>query len=161
MQSEHLHAVLDQHSHLGWDMDSTLVGGPNSEFFRRYIAEHRNKRHHIITFRFQSWADLIPAELSAAGLDPVTISGIHACPPHLYDLHNEGLLMPSDVTREASYAFLRWKGRVARRLGCTLLVDDLEDWVIHGCKEEGVGFLHSLDGTNLGAREDSRRSQLV
>lgn len=161
MQSEYLRTVLDEHRHLAWDMDSTLVDGPNSDFFRSYIDQHREKQHHIITFRFQSWADLIPSELSAAGLDPDLISGIHACPPHLYDLHNEGLLTPTDATREASHAFLRWKGRVARRLGCTVLIDDLENWVIDGCKEEGVDFLHSLDGTKPGVREFFSPSLLV
>jgi hypothetical protein len=51
------HPVLDEHAVIAWDMDSTLVNGPNSAFFRSYILAHPEKRHVVITHRTpRAWA---------------------------------------------------------------------------------------------------------
>lgn len=136
---------LDAHQNLAWDMDGTLNHGPNAERFRAYIAAHPEKRHHVITFRNREWADLIELELRTLGLDPVLIASVENCPEPLHDmfmLHRSGELeMPKHVAEKAISAFLRWKGRRASELGCTVLVDDLADWVVQGCQAHGVEFV--------------------
>jgi hypothetical protein len=136
---------LDAHKKIGWDMDQTLIQGRNSERFRAYIAANPHKRHHVITFRDREWADLIPIELGTLGLDPALIASVENCPAPLHDmfmLHRSGELeMPKHVAEKAISAFLRWKGRRASELGCTVLVDDMADWVVQGCQAHGVEFV--------------------
>lgn len=136
---------LEPHQNIGWDMDGTLNHGPNAERFRAYIAAHPEKRHHVITFRNREWADLIELELRTLGLDPALIASVENCPEPLHDmfmLHRSGEVeMPQRVAEKAISAFLRWKGRRASELGCTVLVDDLADWVVQGCQAHGVAFL--------------------
>lgn len=52
-----------------------------------------------------------------------------------------GSCIPREIGMRAAYGFLRWKGRRARELGCTILIDDVADWVVTGCRENGVAFL--------------------
>jgi hypothetical protein len=136
---------LAPHQKIGWDMDGTLIRGPNSDRFRAYIAANPQKRHHVITFRDREWADLIPMELGTLGLDPALIASVANCPAPLHDmfmLHSRGQLeMPQRIAEKAINAFLRWKGRRASELGCTVLVDDMAYWVVQGCHAHGVEFV--------------------
>jgi hypothetical protein len=136
---------LEPHKNIGWDFDGTLSQGANSERFRAYITAHPEKRHHVITFRDREWADLILMELGTLGLDPKLIASVENCPAPLHDmfmLHHSGdLCMPQRIAQKAIDAFLRWKGRRASELGCTVLVDDMADWVVQGCQAHGVEFL--------------------
>lgn len=137
--------ILEAHQNLAWDFDGTLIQGPNSERFRAYIAAHPQKRHHVITFRDREWADLIPMELGTLGLDPALIASVENCPEPLHDMfmlgREPGSGVPRRIADMAVHHFLRWKGRRARELGCTILVDDIADWVVRGCEEHGVAFL--------------------
>lgn len=136
---------LDPHQKIGWDFDGTLIQGPNSDLFRAYIAAHPEKRHHVITFRDREWASLIHHELDALGLDPKLIASVENCPEPLHDTFQLGRepdrRIPKAVADRAAHGFLRWKGRRARELGCTILVDDMAEWVATGCQENGVTFL--------------------
>ena len=136
---------LDAHRHVAWDMDGTLNSGRNAERFRAYIAAHREKRHHVITFRDREWAGQVRIELHRLGLDPSLIASVENCPEPLHDMFMLGSEPDSNVPRrvaaKAAHHFLRWKGRRARELGCTILVDDKAEWVVQGCEEHDVAFL--------------------
>jgi hypothetical protein len=136
---------LDLHQKIGWDMDGTLIQGPNADLFRAYIVAHPEKRHHVITFRDREWAKVIHHELALVGLDPALIASVENCPEPLHDMfmlsREPGNVVPKVVADRAVHGFLRWKGRRAGELGCTILVDDMTEWVVLGCQENGVTFL--------------------
>lgn len=136
---------LEPHDAIAWDMDGTLINGANAERFRAYIASHPEKRHHVITFRDREWAKHIHHELGMLGLDPGLIVSVANCPEPLHDmfmLHRSGdAELPKTVADKAVAAFLRWKGRRASELGCTILVDDMSEWVVQGCDAHGVAYL--------------------
>jgi hypothetical protein len=168
-----LHPVLDLHDTIAWDMDKTLIKGDNSAFWRAYIAMTPHKTHHVITFReTDEWADIIIPELHAHGLHEAhrLIAGIHRCPTIVSDCFNVhcGVVDNEINARMALYEaeatgdwealkidhareFIRFKGKKAAELGCTVLVDDLLHLVKPGCDEHGVILVDSLAPITLGA----------
>lgn len=134
---------LEPHRSVAWDFDDTLNRGSNAVAFRAYIGSSPEKAHHIITFRNSSWAARIPLELEVLGLDPGLFASIEHCPEALHDLFQaaRGSCAPPAILDRAARGFLRWKGRKARQLGCTILVDDAVEWVRIGCQENGVELL--------------------
>jgi hypothetical protein len=155
-----MHPILDQHSVIAWDMDNTLIDGPNSEFFLEYIAAHPEKRHHVITFRNRWEANDVWGQLRGAGLDTNLIRSVESCPEPIHDCYmirrradnretRARYLEMDDLTRDQfnayADAFVFWKGERAAVLKCTILVDDMPAWVLPGCYEHGVAFHHAFD----------------
>jgi hypothetical protein len=154
-----MHSILDQHEVIAWDMDGTLVDGPNAAKFLSYLALTPNKRHHVITFRNRLWANQVWAELRASGLDSATfIRSVESCPEPIHDCFMIEHRMDGRDVRQRYMAmakitdaeffdnadkFVEWKGERAKAMGCTLLVDDMPAWVKPGCEKHGVDFLHS------------------
>lgn len=149
------HPILDAHDAIAWDMDGTLVNGPNSDFFRDYIMAHPEKQHHVVTFRDETWANRAHAELERYGLTHAVslIISIQSCPQDWLVFwegqHNtfKKQKLLRNYTQEdidaGCHSFQRFKGRKAFELGCTILVDDLPSWVMAGCNENGIAFLHA------------------
>lgn len=155
-----MHPILDQHDVIAWDMDGTLVDGPNAAFFLSYIALTPQKRHHIITFRNRAWADTCWAELRHNGLVEVKtlIRSVESCPELIHDCfmirhrldgaeERRRFLDHRELTRDEfethAEAFREWKGERAMILGCTILVDDMAPFVLPGCTKHAVTFLHA------------------
>lgn len=153
---------LDKHDTIAWDMDGTLIDGRNSDAFRQYIVSNPEKKHYIITFRDANWASRIYDELTACGMDNPTayIDGIFTCPVdwHYYNEVNNNPRMAhvkkqyfetNRISQEQldfySMKFRQFKGAMAAELGCTVMIDDIEEWVEQGCVDHGVVFLHALD----------------
>lgn len=156
------HPILDMHTAIAWDMDQTLIKGPNSDFFRRYIMTNPEKTHRVVTFRNKSWADDIFDELEYHGFHNARklISSIENCPEHWHDNYmiatlprhaslRQKLLGEGRVTQkyldECVHNFLRFKGARSKEIGCTVLVDDIPTWVMPGVNENGIAFVHALD----------------
>jgi hypothetical protein len=133
--------LLDEHRVIAWDMDGTLIEGPNSAFFREYIATRRDKEHHVVTFRTpQRWVDEVYDELAGFGIRRDWLAGVHGVPVDLYHAYAQqhSFHQPDKVN-----AFVRWKGLKAKEIGATVLIDDMHDLVVHGCNDHGVCFLHA------------------
>ena len=159
------HALLDHHDAIAWDMDGTLIDGPNASVFRRYIKANQHKRHLIVTFRDPHWAQEVYSELFPYGVLEHHIHGVSACPQEFYRAYTDARFDAAEWVRHApkSYdearalcrgplrnfehanAYLHWKGEEAKRLGCTVLVDDMEHLVIAGCTKHGVAFVDAFD----------------
>jgi hypothetical protein len=132
------HPLLDSHHKIAWDMDETLVNGPNSEFFRQYIAAHPEKEHYIVTFRTgDAWIADIPFELADEGLNPDLIKAVSSVPMKIW--------IERHLSRVHMAVCNDWKGFEAKRLGCTVLVDDMEASVLPGCEKHGITFIHSIE----------------
>jgi hypothetical protein len=160
------HPILDKHDVIAWDMDGTLVDGPNSEYFLLYIAAHPEKRHHVVTFRDRAWAAQTWSELRSHGLDArARIRSVENCPEVIHDsymfhkargnlygprtyeyfnvaTHNELTAEQFDDFRQR---YPMWKGEKSLQLGATILVDDKPEWVAPGCAHFGIEFLHAFD----------------
>jgi hypothetical protein len=136
------HELLDRHDNIAWDMDGTLVDGFYSRHFREYIAKNPHKAHYVVTFRDRKWANKIPDELQKVGFDPALIRSIHACPDHLWLAHS---MRQFAVDHSHVEQYLAWKGMTSKKLGCTILVDDMADHVIKGCEIYGIQFLDAND----------------
>jgi hypothetical protein len=141
------HPLLDPHQVIAWDMDGTLVDGPNAEFFRAYILAHPEKEHHIVTFRtgpaqrfedVEFWHEECVFELLHHGVPHGTIKQIHAMPDHLYHAwaQRRSFIQEAEVAK-----FLDWKGATAAAIGATVMVDDMPGMVKKGCEKSGVTFI--------------------
>lgn len=141
------HPLLDPHQIIAWDMDGTLIDGPNAKFFRAYILAHPEKQHHIVTFRtgpalnsmeVAMWKDECVYELFHLGVPHGTIKQTHAMPDHLYHAwaQRKTFIQETEVA-----AFLDWKGKTAAEIGATVMIDDMPGMVKKGCRNHGVTFI--------------------
>lgn len=136
------HPLLDDHAVIAWDMDETLVNGPNSDFFRRYILAHPEKTHVVITFRTpRPWAQDVYRELEPYGITREHITAVHNVPDDLYHAYAQRRTFPQPEKVAAYYAY---KGMQAKAIGATVLVDDNVAHTEQGCRTHGVVFVHAL-----------------
>jgi len=154
-----MHPILKKHSVIAWDMDQTLVNGPNSEYFQDYIRRHPEKSHHIVTFRNKNWADTIFGELENIGFDAYKhISAVHSCPEDIHDSYmaknSGGMVMHRFMlSRSMSLeqfnknvsAFPIWKGFQCKKIGATIIIDDMPTFVVPGCAKYDIEFINALD----------------
>lgn len=147
------HPILDQHEIIAWDMDETLVNGHNSAFFRAYIRANPRKRHHIITFRTpRAWAEQSLLELEVYGVPPRLIEAVHSVPDELYEAFSEHRVSCASIeeigrspdTPAKVRQYLAFKALTAKRIGATLLVDDMAALVEADCVANGVVFLNAI-----------------
>lgn len=147
-------AILETHDRIAWDFDGTLVDGPMSHHFCDFIRANPQKEHHIVTFRDLGMARAIPYELEPYGLTVAAFKGIHTCPPKYWraftmasvNPHNwlaaqRAGTLPASLSDPDIGRYLHFKGRKARELGCTVLIDDMADLVVAGCREHGIEFI--------------------
>lgn len=158
------HKILDAHDRIAWDMDGTLFKGPsaeapNAQFFLEYIRSTPHKHHHVITFRDRIWANKAWTELRLSGLDINLIKSVQSCPEPVHEcfmiqksfghhpdhrkIYKSVTPLTDDEFDYNAYLFKKWKGERAFALGCTILVDDMPNWVIEGCQQYGIEFLHA------------------
>jgi hypothetical protein len=138
-------ARLDDHEGIALDLDATLIGHYNSDVLQRYVVEHHHsKRFWIVTFRGDSWADEVWEDLEKFG-GPAKrdmFRGLRACPARLLNVLYAWYV---DSSRADPNEVFRWKGSVAKELNCTVLVDDRPEWVLPGCRENGVELIDTND----------------
>ena len=169
-----LHTVLDQHDTIAWDFDLTLWNGPNSEWFCRYIQLTPHKKHYIVTFRTADEARMIQyLFMKQAGMNhignPLSLFvDVIVCPNEYRDCHgfrsghfdkeSEKLfrqiyahLTDEDIDAHAA-SMLAFKSLMAKKHGCTILVDDLPEMVEDGCLAQGVAFLHAHEPVGMTVR---------
>jgi len=140
---------LEVHRSIAWDLDGTLINGVNSRLFIDYINAHPHKEHHVITFRTpdsdkEFWLD----ELASLGVERSLIRSVQCVPNELYIAY----ATRGGFGGKAMYnEFFLFKGRAAKEIGATVLVDDMPSLVLPGCKAYGIAFIDA--GKSLVARE--------
>lgn len=168
------HPLLNKHTKLGIDIDSTLINGPCSGLLQRWVWEHyQDLDLHLVTFRYGADFSYIERDILEHGLNLNMFKGVHGIDRELampfWLLQNKvGFRIPESEDKNAmvrrakwlrglGYAkssedeFLRlhasvadWKGLKCKELGLTALVDDLEDMVLPGCTTHGVEWINAL-----------------
>jgi hypothetical protein len=151
---------LDKHQKIALDFDGTLVDSVSSPILADYIRQHPEKSYYIVTFRTPTQIVTIPTELTNIGLSFDLFAKVVPMPPrlafdfdedqkfrrhaHLPDMNtvSEDALLPGE------YKMVHWKGFIARKLGATILVDDMPELVLYGCQQFGIKF---VDAKNLHA----------
>ena len=136
------HELLDHHQRIGWDIDGTLLGGPNSTFFRDYVTAHPEKEHHLITFRDEHGAHVAVVDLVRLGIPSARITSVNFCPQHLWLAWTR---REEYYDEEKCTGYLAWKGETAKKLNCTVMVDDVPMEVSPGCIRNGVAFIDAFD----------------
>lgn len=135
--------LLDIHEKIAWDVDGTLVGGHNSDYFCRYIIANPHKEHHLVTFRTpRNWAELALEELEEQGVPRSLIAGVHSVPDELYHAYAMRAIIETEQSDIDLYR--EWKAMTAKSIGCTVLVDDMGDIVADGCIKHGITFIDAL-----------------
>lgn len=151
-------SILDRHNKIAWDADETLINGPHSELFCRYVTEHPETEHHIVTFRHGSWAQKVLLEIEAYGLNKDQFAGLHHLPHDGFYWCNDAVENKSDQLeyyseqwgwtveqiKDNSNYFVIFKGLKAAEIGATILIDDKPHWVLKGCDENKIAFLDSI-----------------
>jgi hypothetical protein len=140
---------------IAFDLDGTLIDRVNDSV-RDYVLSNPDQKFNIVTFRTRAEGRDIARELQHAGLDVERFTEIVFAPDRLVREFREdqqmrrsaGLPMLSRSTAnllEGEHKYVHWKGFVARKLGCQLLVDDMAYLTRPGCEKYNVEFIDAHD----------------
>jgi hypothetical protein len=166
------HEVLDRHTRIAWDFDETLVDGPLSWFWRRWIRDNHNDHEFcIITFRSASQAAYIWDELSSCkdplkkqwftnviSVPSVLWNAYVSIPSELQDFDEPwkktGLIdhvleeynLKSDDVVEINRAIRAWKATECIKQKCYVFVEDREEFCRPYCDALGIEFVNALTG---------------
>ena len=151
-------ALLDQHDAIAWDFDGTLHRHPRSAAMHRYILEHPEKRHVIVTFRSHGmqhdiWALLdglygpdAPAKEDFEGVLNISDEMYERFAAQERIRRMRKLAGQSDDPPHADeIAYVEWKGRICKQHGLTVLVDDKIEHTEDGCLRLGICFINPDD----------------
>ena len=136
---------------IGWDFDKTLVGSEASPHLHRFITDHPDIKHYIVTFRTHGLVQSIPFDLQIADAPPLNrFSGVLSIPQE-YWVDNECALrdrrsgiLTGPLTEE-EILYKTWKGFICQKNSIPVLVDDDTTNTIIGCEKYSVLLVDPLD----------------
>lgn len=134
---------------IGWDFDGTLIDHPNAPAFHRFISEHPEKRHYIITFRTHGWQTRVFAELQKYPSAPPRecFTQVFNIDDKAWEAFNRISLRRSlgiydgPLTPWEDYYF-QWKGLMCKTYRIPMLIDDMRDHVLPGCERYDIIYFH-------------------
>lgn len=145
-------ARLAAHKAIGWDFDETLIDSPASGILNKFIIDHPEIRHVIVTFRTHGFQDRVFQDLRDFGqvyrervASKKSFSDVLNVDDELFIQHYQiaelrhfghfsGPLTPEEI------AYRDWKGKICKKNGLTALVDDNVEHTREGCEKAGVKF---------------------
>lgn len=161
-------AKLLKHKTIALDFDGTIIMDPKSPLLWPVINDDQRVVS-IVTFRYGNDAQGLERDLGLATLGQVSMNRfahVISCPPNLGRLWHwwvevrpyannprkvdrkleamglSGMLTFDDL-RNADREIRLWKGKMAHSIGATVLVDDLPDMVLPGCRQYGIEFIET------------------
>lgn len=166
------HEVLRRHLTQAWDLDGTLINGPRSWFWRRWIRDnHQYHKFWILTFRRPQDTITIWDELHNCRdpLNPEWFEGIRNIEPVLWsawvELHgglqdldhetkitstHESIIRSRNLNANRIISINRamraWKATECKKLRCTVLIEDRETFCKSYCQGLGIEFINSITG---------------
>ena len=161
---------LDSHECIGWDVDRTLIYGPLSARFRQYVRRNPHKKHWLITFRTDLYAERVYDELATAADYPLGFEEFQGLVNLPIDIEDNWVRVPNALDRVCDYNLTRkqerilihnklniddvvlanrtmwnWKPLQCVKLGCGVLVDDIKHLKGY-CHTHGVSYFNSMKG---------------
>lgn len=152
-------SILDQHEAIGWDFDGTLIRHSRSEAMHAYILANPNKKHVIVTFRTFGWQERVwqhlaetypqaPARELFQGVVNIGEDRFFAVDSEcdsrigLHRQHDALRTIDGKIYLTDIQSYVHWKGEACRHHGLSVLVDDMRDLVLPGCRRHGIEYLH-------------------
>lgn len=148
---------FSKYAKIGIDFDETLIDHEYSADLWDFIAKNPyNQEFYIVTFRsggleLRIWDDLA---IRGSRLEPRHFAGVLTCPHEIWrDFHygDAATTTPKLITSLAAldHPYLEWKGMVCADNEIEILVDDMPDMVLGGCRKHGVEYVHPDDIIDL------------
>lgn len=152
-------SILDRHDAIGWDFDGTLIRHTRSEAMHAYILANPHKKHVIVTFRTFGWQDRVwqhlaeiypraPARALFQGVVGIEQEKFFAVESEddpriaLHRQHDALRTIDGKIYITEIEPYVHWKGEVCRQRGLSVLVDDMRDLVLPGCRKHGIDYIH-------------------
>lgn len=144
---------FDPHVRIGIDFDGTLVGHERSVLIQQYIVDHPEKEFHIVTFRTHGMQDKIKIDHdlwssskdTGVHIDLANFIAVHNISDHMYENH---VIVGGDP------AYWAWKARKCAEIGCTIMIDDMAEWIYEEFSRQGI-LLVSPDDFDFRETDDS------
>lgn len=142
---------LARHRAIGWDFDETLIDHPNSPNLHQFIKDNPHLRHVIVTFRTHGWQNRVFAELREYRGAPgkSAFGGVFNIPDdlwtkfeHITDRRRCDPHFARSAHTELEQEVIEWKAKMCKKLGLTVMVDDMTDRVMPGCLKHGIEYIH-------------------
>jgi hypothetical protein len=140
---------LKQFDAIAWDFDGTLIDHPKAPLMHRFINDHPEKTHVIVTFRTHGLQHRIFEELSryrsAPGKDQ--FSGVYNVSDRAWQrftntqYERKAGLRDGPPTPWELY-YVNWKGLVCKLRNLPVIIDDKPSDVVPGCERYGIVFVH-------------------
>lgn len=132
-----------------------MIDGPSSAELQAFVREHPEKKFWIISFRTPRQLETVDAELRRSGLKRACFQRIIPMPERLLLAFDEDQLrrrvarLPGIESKDAvlfpgEYRVVHWKGYVCHKIGATVLVDDMPEYVLPGCRDYRIEFINAL-----------------
>lgn len=153
---------LDNHQSIGVDIDQTLLEHPKSPILQNYIREHQEKTFILITFRFGRLAESIWPDVAMVNLGKEHFTSMYNLKKdqfldwetyeRLLRVRNPKKLeriianenLDVEFLKSRHQELLEWKAMICEGTGCTILLDDMEELVIEGCKKYNIKYMHPV-----------------
>lgn len=132
---------LEKYQHIAWDFDGVLDDDARSFYFHRYILEHPEQQHSLVTFRYRDDRFMMESLLDdyKSGLMLFHFSNERYLPVLRVNTHRD-LLTEAQINERRE-----WKGRQCQEIGAEILIDDMKELVERGCKLYSIDYLHPRD----------------
>lgn len=138
---------LEKYDHIGWDLDGTLFDHPNTEMFADYIRTNpHDQNFHIVTFRSHGLRDNIDRDLRRIGLNRSHFASVNSVTDEMYERYYLSRLAGNDP--DAIRDWMHYKGKTCKDRGAGILIDDMTNDVLPGCREHGIDHVHPDDLTD-------------
>jgi hypothetical protein len=136
---------------IGWDFDKTLVDSEASPHLHRFITEHPDIKHYIVTFRTHGLVQSIPFDLRVAGAPPLNrFSGVLSIPEQ-YWVDNESAMIDrkhgilTGPLTEEEIAYKTWKGFICKQNSIPILIDDDTANTAMACEKYSILLVDPLN----------------
>lgn len=160
--------ILRDHMSIGWDIDETLINGPNSRKFQQFVVNNPQISHNLVTFRNDKEdIDNIANDLMSMdiGFHIGLFDELRTVPLSIVEKYNEvhahfktkkeytskkaiRILEYHKTTQEEVEKIIKdmheWKSLACLEIGSTILVDDIYDDQKDHCDRNGIIILDSL-----------------
>lgn len=149
---------LERHDRIALDLDGTLIDGQTSPLIQDFVRSNPEKKFWIVTFRTPAQVHTVASELANVGLPIGDFQRVIPMPERYVMEFEEdqrqrrfarlpGLDTPGVTPFPGEFRYLHWKGYVCKRIGATVLVDDLPRLSQMGCQQFGIELVDARNMT--------------